>query len=65
MIIIHDIFIAKPGNGSKLAKLFKEVMSGNEEFVNVMTDLTGPYNKIVVVSKYDSLTAYEKELGKV
>lgn len=60
MIIVHDIFICKPGNASKLAKLFKEVMSNMPETVNIMTDMTGPFNKVVVVSKYDSLTAYEQ-----
>jgi len=64
MIIVHDIFICKPGNASKLAKLFKEVMSGNEEFVNIMTDMTGQYNKVVTVTKYDSLTAYENSWKK-
>ena len=60
MIIVHDIFICKPGNASKLAKMFKEAMAGNDELVNVMTDLTGPYNKVVMVTKYENLTAYEK-----
>jgi hypothetical protein len=60
MILVHDIFIAKPGNGSKLAKLFKEVMSDSKEFVNVITDVTGQFNKVVVVSKFESLTAYEQ-----
>ena len=64
MIIIHDIFICKPGNASKLAKLFKEVMSDNEELVNIMTDVTGQYNKIVMVTKYDNLTAYENSWKK-
>lgn len=64
MIIIHDIFICKPGNASKLAKLFKEVMSDNEEFVNIMTDVTGQYNKVVIVTKYDGLTAYEASWKK-
>jgi hypothetical protein len=59
MIIVHDTFICKPGNASKLAKLFKEQMSGQKEFVNIMTDMTGQYNKVVMVSKFDSLTAYE------
>jgi hypothetical protein len=40
MIMVHDVFICKPGNASKLAKLYKEIMSGNEEFVNIMTDMT-------------------------
>ena len=60
MIIVHDIFICKPGNASKLAKLFKEVMSDNKELVNIMTDMSGQYNKVVTVTKYDSLTAYEE-----
>ena len=64
MIIIHDIFICKPGNASKLAKLFKEVMSDNEELVNIMTDVTGQYNKVVMVTKYNSLTAYEDSWKK-
>lgn len=64
MIIIHDIFICKPGNASKLAKLFKELMSDNDEFVHVMTDMTGQYNKVVMVTKYDGLTAYEKSWKK-
>ena len=64
MIIIHDIFICKPGNASKLAKLFKEVMGDNEELVNIMTDVTGQYNKVVMVTKYDNLTAYEHSWKK-
>ena len=64
MIIVHDIFICKPGNASKLAKLFKEVMTGNNELVNIMTDMSGQFNKVVMVSKFDSLTAYEKSWEK-
>ena len=65
MIIVHDIFICKPGNASKMAKLFKEVMEGNKELVNIMTDMTGQYNKVVMVSKFDSLTAYEQSWDKM
>jgi len=64
MIIVHDIFICKPGNASKLAKLFKEVMTGNDELVNIMTDLSGQYNKVVMVTKYNSLSAYEESWKK-
>ena len=59
MIIVHDIFICKPGNASKVAKLFKEIMADNNELVNIMTDLSGPYNKVVVVTKYQNLADYE------
>lgn len=59
MIIVHDIFICKPGNASKMAKLFKEVMADNKEFVNILTDMTGQYNRVIMVSQFDNLTAYE------
>ncbi|HXL57495.1 MAG TPA: hypothetical protein VN958_14625 [Chitinophagaceae bacterium] len=64
MIIVHDIFICKPGNASKVAKLFKEVMADNDELVNIMTDMTGQYNKVVMVSRYENLAAYEKSFEK-
>ena len=64
MIIVHDIFICKPGNASKVAKLFKEVMANEKELVNIMTDMTGQFNKVVVVTKYDSLSAYEDSWKK-
>ena len=31
MIIVHDTFICKHGNASKLVKMFKEVMVDNNE----------------------------------
>jgi len=64
MIIVHDIFICKPGNASKLAKKFKDAMAGNNELVHVMTDMTGQFNKVVMVSKYENLTDYEKSWDK-
>ena len=64
MIIVHDIFICKPGNASKLAKMFKEAMAGNNEFVNVLTDISGQFNKVVMVSQYENLTEYEHSWEK-
>lgn len=60
MIIVHEIFICKPGNASKLAKKFKDAIAGNKEFVSIMTDMTGQFNKVVMVSQYENLTAYEQ-----
>jgi predicted translin family RNA/ssDNA-binding protein len=60
MIIVHDIFICKPGNASKLAKKFKDAMAGRPELINIMTDVTGSFNKLVMVTQYENLTAYEK-----
>ena len=64
MIIVHDTFICKPGNASKVAKLFKEVMSAESETEYILTDMTGQYNKVMIVSKYESLTAYEASFEK-
>jgi hypothetical protein len=65
MIIVHDIFVCKPGNASKMAKLFKEIMVDNKEFVNVMTDMTGQFNKVIMVSKYESLRDYEESFQRM
>jgi len=64
MIIVHDIFICKPGQASKFAKLMKEVMAGRDELANIMTDLTGTYNRVVMATKFDSLAAYEENFKK-
>lgn len=64
MIIVHDIFVCKPGNASKLAKMFKEAMGNNQETVNILTDMSGQFNKVVMVSKYESLAAYEQSWQK-
>lgn len=60
MIIVHDTFVCKPGNASKLAKKFKEAMTGNKDLVHIMTDMTGQYNRVIMVSKFENLTAYEE-----
>lgn len=60
MIIVHEIFVCKPGNASKLARLFKEVMADSAELVNIMTDITGDFNRVIMEFKYDSLAAYEQ-----
>ena len=64
MIIVHDIFICKPGNASKLAKKFKEAMADMTELVHVMTDAVGQFNKVVMVSQYENLAAYETSFEK-
>ena len=64
MIIVHDIFVCKPGNASKMAKLFKEVMVDSKEVVNILTDMSGQFNRVIMVSKYDNLTAYEQSWEK-
>lgn len=64
MIIVHDIFVCKPGNASKLAKLFKTAMADTIELVNIMTDMTGQYNRVIMVTRYENLTEYEQSWEK-
>ena len=64
MIMVHDIFICKPGNASKVAKMFKEAMATNTDMVNIMTDMTGEYNRVVMVMKFENLAAYEQSFKK-
>jgi hypothetical protein len=66
MIIVHDIFVCKPGNASKLAKLFKEwadVMP--KKNIYVMTDMTGQFHRVVVASNFESLAVYEEEMKNI
>lgn len=64
MIIVHDTFVCKPGNASKAAKLFKEMMAKSPNEVKIMTDITGQYHRVVMVSQYHDLAAYEKALAE-
>ena len=65
MIIVHDIFVAKPGNASKLAKMFKEATKESPEVKNVLTDMTGAYNRVIMVSQFENLGAFEKNWDRM
>ncbi len=59
MYIIREIFTAKPGQASKLAKLFKK-MPGPQG--KIMTDMVGPYNTVVMEYEVASLAEWEKQM---
>lgn len=71
MIIVHDIFVCKPGNASKIAKLFKEWAettskeTGQGGGVYVMTDVTGQWHRVIVASTHEGLAAYEENTKKM
>jgi hypothetical protein len=60
MIIVQDTFVCKPGNAGKSAKLFKEAMAKDPNVLHILTDMTGQYHRVVMVSQYENLAAYEK-----
>ena len=65
MILVHDIFVAKPGNASKLAKMFKEATKDSPDVKHILTDMTGAYNRVIMISQYENLNAYEKSWEKM
>ena len=64
MITVHDTFVCKPGMASKLAKKLKEGTAGFPEFVQILTDATGQFNRVVMICEYENLAAYEKSLER-
>lgn len=63
MIIVHDTFVCKPGNASKLAKLFKEWADiRTKKNMVIMTDMTGQWHRVIAASHHESLSAYEEEM---
>jgi len=61
MVVIREIFTAKPGQASKLAKLFKKGFAGYPN-VRVMTDMVGDYNTVVAEMTLDTLAEFEKQM---
>jgi hypothetical protein len=59
MIVVREVFIAKPGQASKLATWFKAEMGKD---VKVLTDMTGSFNKVVMESEYENIAAFEREM---
>ncbi len=61
MLIIREVFIAKPGQASKLAKLCKKGFGGDPN-TRVMTDMAGDFNTVVIETQVKSLAEFEKQM---
>jgi hypothetical protein len=61
MLIVRDVFTAKPGQATKLAGLFKRAFP-NDSRVRVMTDLIGPYNTVVLEMPVKDLAEFEQKM---
>ena len=64
MLVIREVFTAKPGQASKLAKLFKRAF-GAEPNTRIMTDMVGNYNTVVVEMQVKSLAEFEKQMEEM
>lgn len=63
MLVIRDIFTARPGQASTLAKLILEVTTG-EKNRRVLTDFVSTHNTVIAEMEVEDLAAYEKILEK-
>lgn len=63
MLIIRDIFTAKPGQASKLARLFRDMITELDwKNARVMTDLVSNMHTVVLETQFPSLAAFEEEM---
>ena len=63
MLIVRDIFTARPGQASKLARLILEV-TADEPNRRVLTDFVSTHNTVVAEMEVEDLDAYTKILEK-
>ena len=65
MFIVRDIFTAKPGMASKLAKLMKEAFeSFPDDKSRVLTDAVADYNTVVMETEVEALADLEKRMKR-
>ena len=61
MLVVREVFKAKPGQASKLAMLFKKAFGSHSDVI-VMTDIVGDYNTVVAEMRVNSLAEFEKQM---
>lgn len=63
MIIVRNVFVATPGNASKLAAQLKNAAGiGGLPNYRVLTDLTGEFNRVVLEYEASSAAEFEEQL---
>jgi len=62
MLVVRNCFVAKPGNASKLAAQLKEAAaSGKFSRYQILTDLTGEFNRVILEFEVENITAFEAQ----
>ena len=63
MLIVRNIFVAKPGSASKLAKQIKESLeAGGVQNTRVLTDLTGEFNRVILEMQVANMVEFESSM---
>ena len=60
MIVIRNVFIARPGQASKLAAMFKTAAAaGKLPNHRVLNDLTGEFNRVILEYQVKDMSEFE------
>jgi hypothetical protein len=63
VIIVRNIFVAKPGNASKLAAQFKTAAAAAKlPNHRVLTDVTGEFNRVILEYEVETIGGFEAQL---
>jgi hypothetical protein len=64
MIVVRNVFVAKPGMASKLAAQIKDAMTVAEGTfkARVLTDLTGDFNRVILEHEGENLGEFEARM---
>lgn len=63
MMIVRNVFVAKPGMASKLAQLVKSAgQAASFPNFRVLTDVTGEFNRVVLEYEIDSIAGFEERM---
>jgi len=63
MIIVRSEFIAKPGQASTLAAMFKKAAEETGlPSARVLTDVTGEFNRVVLEYEVETTAAFEAQM---
>jgi hypothetical protein len=63
MIVIRNVFVAKPGCASKLAAQMKRAAeAGNMPRFRVLTDMTGEFNRVVLEYEVENIAGFEAQM---
>ena len=65
MFVVRDMFTAKPGMASKLAKLMKDTWENTQPGkVRVLTDSVGDYNTVVMETEVREMGELEQRMKR-
>jgi hypothetical protein len=63
MIIVRSIFIARPGQASKLAAQFKSAAAAAKmPKYRVLTDLTGEFNRVILEYEVETIAGFDAQM---